>query len=75
MKDYDDMSENSNKPGSSRAPSKPNPVHQNISRKLREFYDSVREEAIPDHFLDLLERLDQADQVSRGEPASPDGEK
>ena len=32
-----------------------------ISRKLRDFYDAVQEEGIPDRFLDLLERLDQAE--------------
>jgi len=32
-----------------------------ISRKLREFYDAVQEEGIPDRFLDLLERLDEAE--------------
>ena len=32
-----------------------------ISRKLREFYDAVQEEGIPDRFLDLLERLEQAE--------------
>jgi Anti-sigma factor NepR len=69
------MSEHSNKSGSSRSASKPNPVHQSISRKLREFYDSVREEAIPEHFLDLLERLDQADNASRGENTLNPGEK
>lgn len=32
-----------------------------ISRKLREFYDAVQEEGIPDRFLDLLERLEEAE--------------
>ncbi|MFP1630297.1 NepR family anti-sigma factor [Zhengella sp. ZM62] len=32
-----------------------------VSRRLRDYYDSVREEAIPDRFLDLLERLDAVD--------------
>ncbi|MDE1157618.1 MAG: NepR family anti-sigma factor [Neorhizobium sp.] len=32
-----------------------------ISRKLRDFYDAVQEEGIPDRFLDLLERLDEAE--------------
>lgn len=36
-----------------------------ISRKLREFYDSVQEEGIPDRFLDLLERLDQAEKNAK----------
>lgn len=34
-----------------------------ISRRLREYYDSVKEETIPDRFLDLLERLDEADRA------------
>lgn len=36
-----------------------------VSRKLREYYDSVMEEAIPERFLDLLEQLDAADQAQR----------
>ena len=36
-----------------------------ISRKLREFYDAVQEEGIPDRFLDLLERLDQAEKNAK----------
>lgn len=35
--------------------------HETISRKLSAFYDSIKEEAIPDRFLDLLEKLDAAD--------------
>ncbi|PHP68939.1 hypothetical protein CSC94_02840 [Zhengella mangrovi] len=35
-----------------------------VSRRLRDYYDSVKEEAIPDRFLDLLERLDEADRSS-----------
>lgn len=36
-----------------------------ISSKLREFYDAVQDEGIPDRFLDLLERLDQAEQNAK----------
>jgi hypothetical protein len=36
-----------------------------ISRKLREFYDAVQEEGIPDRFLDLLERLDHAERNAK----------
>ncbi|MCO5731777.1 NepR family anti-sigma factor [Rhizobium sp. SSA_523] len=36
-----------------------------ISRKLREFYDAVQEEGIPDRFLDLLERLEEAEKNSK----------
>ena len=35
-----------------------------IPKKLREYYDSLQEEAIPDRLLDLLERLDQAERAS-----------
>lgn len=35
-----------------------------ISRKLREYYDSVQEETIPDRFLDLLEKLDEAEEAA-----------
>lgn len=38
-----------------------NVAGKTVSRKLREYYDSVMEEAIPDRFLDLLEQLDAAD--------------
>lgn len=41
-----------------------------ISRQLRSFYDAVQEEAIPDHFLNLLERLSDAEQSH-----SPRGER
>lgn len=34
-----------------------------ISRRLREYYNAVKEETIPDRFLDLLERLDEADRA------------
>lgn len=37
------------------------PPNASISRKLREFYDAVQEEGIPDRFLDLLEKLDEAE--------------
>lgn len=37
------------------------PAMDAVSRRLREYYDSVKEETIPDRFLDLLEKLDSAD--------------
>ncbi|MCB1491545.1 MAG: hypothetical protein KDJ77_07075 [Rhodobiaceae bacterium] len=37
-----------------------------ISRKLREYYDSVKAEPIPDRFLDLLEQLDAAEAAAAG---------
>lgn len=46
---------------------KPGTVTPNasISRKLREFYEAVQEEGIPDRFLDLLERLDEAERNAK----------
>ncbi|HCL65583.1 MAG TPA: hypothetical protein DIC56_12235 [Rhizobium sp.] len=35
-----------------------------IAAKLRGYYDSIVDEGTPDHFLDLLERLDAAEQES-----------
>lgn len=35
-----------------------------IATKLRAFYLSVQEEAIPDRFLDLLEKLDAVERQS-----------
>ncbi|PSM16492.1 NepR family anti-sigma factor [Nitratireductor alexandrii] len=42
-----------------------------ISMKLRELYDSIKEEAIPDRFLDLLEKLDEAEKSA----SAPKGRK
>lgn len=36
-----------------------------IGRKLRSYYDSVASEPIPEHFLDLLEKLDEVEQTSQ----------
>ena len=44
-----------------------------ISRRLREYYDAVKEETIPDRFLDLLERLDEADRAHAGGQLRADG--
>lgn len=38
-------------------------AHQ-ITDRLRQLYDTVQAEGIPDKFLDLLERLDEAEQRS-----------
>ncbi len=35
-----------------------------IGSKLRMLFSKVEEEAVPDRFLDLLEKLDQAEQNS-----------
>lgn len=37
-------------------------VNAMISSKLRSYYDSIVEEGTPDHILDLLQRLDEAEQ-------------
>lgn len=36
-----------------------------VSRVLRELYDSVQNEAIPERFLDLLEQLDMAESSAK----------
>lgn len=43
-----------------------NDPNSQISRRLREFYDSVQEQEIPDRFLDLLEKLDQVEKATKG---------
>jgi hypothetical protein len=41
------------------------PPNASISRKLRDFYDAVQEEGIPDRFLDLLEKLEEAERKTQ----------
>ena len=36
-----------------------------IAVKLRQFYTAIQEEEIPERFLDLLEKLDRAEQESQ----------
>ena len=36
-----------------------------VSRRLRQYYQAVKDEPIPDRFLDLLEKLDEADRAQR----------
>jgi hypothetical protein len=51
------------------SPTVPDSGRAVISRKLRELYDAVQDEGIPDKFLDLLEKLDEAEnkaKASRG---------
>ncbi|MCB1419157.1 MAG: hypothetical protein KDJ74_09215 [Notoacmeibacter sp.] len=48
-------------------------ANERISRKLRTLYDSVKDEGIPDHFLDLLERLDAADKAASARSGSGNG--
>ncbi len=40
-------------------------VEDAISQRLKEYYDAVEQEPIPDEFLDLLEKLDEAETRSR----------
>ena len=41
-----------------------------IGRELRRMYDDVAQEAIPDDFMDLLRRIDDADEAKTGKKAS-----
>ncbi len=43
-----------------------------ISRKLKEFYEAVQEEGIPDRFLDLLERLEAAENAQKANAKAVD---
>lgn len=40
-------------------------AQETITQKLREYYDSVEDEGIPDRFLDLLEKLDEAEKKAQ----------
>jgi hypothetical protein len=40
-------------------------AHNQIASKLRALYSAVEQEPIPDMFLDLLEKLDKAEQVGK----------
>jgi hypothetical protein len=40
-------------------------AYAEIPKRLREYYDSLQEEAIPDRFLDLLEKLDLAERAAK----------
>lgn len=39
-------------------------AYAEIPKKLKAYYDSLQDEAIPDRFLDLLEKLDQAEKAA-----------
>ncbi|HEY2836716.1 MAG TPA: NepR family anti-sigma factor [Rhizomicrobium sp.] len=41
-----------------------------IGRELRRMYDDVAQEPIPDDFLDLLRRIDDAEDVRAGKKVS-----
>lgn len=40
-------------------------ANSDIGSKLRALYGSIQDEGIPDRLLDLLEKLDQAEQAAR----------
>ena len=39
-------------------------AYAEIPKKLKAYYDSLQDEAIPDRFLDLLEKLDEAEKAA-----------
>jgi len=41
-----------------------------IGRELRRMYDDVAQEPVPDDFLDLLRRIDEADEAKSGKKVS-----
>ena len=43
--------------------------NSDIGAKLRALYGSVQDEGIPDRFIDLLEKLDEAERRDTGRPA------
>ena len=51
--------------------------NSDIGSRLRALYGSIQDEGVPAQFLDLLERLDGAEQAhaagKAGEPAGQDG--
>ena len=42
--------------------------NSDIGAKLRALYGSVQDEGIPDRFLDLLEKLDEAERQDASQP-------
>ena len=41
-----------------------------IGRELRRMYDDVAQEPVPDDFMDLLRKIDEADESKSGKKAS-----
>jgi hypothetical protein len=39
-------------------------AYAEIPKKLKAYYDSLQDEAIPDRLLDLLEKLDEAEKAA-----------
>ncbi|OHZ39084.1 hypothetical protein BBL07_12060 [Agrobacterium vitis] len=48
-----------------KAPAKQSQANAMIAARLKTYYDELVEEGTPDHFLDLLERLDAAEQAAK----------
>jgi hypothetical protein len=48
-------------------------IQAKIGQQLRAVYDGIVQQGVPDRFVDLLQRVEQADaeQEGRGEVASP----
>jgi hypothetical protein len=45
-----------------------------IGSRLRALYGAVQDEGVPDQLLDLLEKLDSAEQAQAGKSSRRDGE-
>ena len=45
-----------------------------IGNRLRALYGAVQDEGVPDQLLDLLEKLDSAEQAHKSKSAPRDGE-
>ena len=45
-----------------------------IGARLRALYGAVQDEGVPEQLLDLLEKLDSAEQTQKAKNASRDGE-
>ena len=45
-----------------------------IGARLRALYGSVQDEGVPEQLLDLLEKLDSAEQAQKANDAARDGE-
>jgi hypothetical protein len=45
-----------------------------IGARLRALYGAVQEEGVPEQLLDLLEKLDSAEQTQKAKNATRDGE-
>jgi anti-sigma factor NepR-like protein len=54
---------------------KPFPVHEHVGRRLKEMFDEVTTQAIPEKFVKLLEELEQSQSLRQppdgAEPGSP----